>query len=141
MNDLTNAHKIQNLEESIKCHKQIEIPVRHIFAGGIYAREMSAPKDSVFTGKIHKTQHIAMLVSGTMAISDGENSAVYEGPYTFVSEPGVKRAGVALTDCIFTTFHPVGDMKDVGEIEKLLVCDSINEYEDFLEYENMRGLK
>jgi hypothetical protein len=129
--DLAPIEKVQTLEYLIKEQPQIDIPVEHYFAGGVYARQMTAPANSFFTGKIHKTQHLAMLVSGTMIISDGNTHNTYTGPVMFVSNPGDKRAGVALTDCIFTTFHSIEE-KPIEELEKELVADSIEEYNNYM---------
>ena len=131
-NDLAPIEKVQALEYIIKDMPQIDIPITHYFAGGVYARQMNAPKDSIFTGKIHKTQHLAMLVSGTMVISDGDVSDTYVGPVMFVSNPGDKRAGLAVTDCIFITFHAI-DKKPIEELENELVVDSIEEYNNHID--------
>ena len=137
-NDLAPIEKVQVLENCIKERPQADFPVEHFLAGGIYARQMKAAKDSVFTGKIHLTEHLAMLVSGTMVISDGNIDNIYVGPFMFKSSPGDKRAGAAITDCIFTTFHFIGDKTDIDEIEKSLVVDTLEQY---LEHEQRELLK
>jgi hypothetical protein len=129
--DLAPIEKVQTLEYLIKEQPQIDIPVNHYFAGGVYARQMIAPANSVFTGKIHKTQHLAMLVSGTMIISGGDAYDKYTGPVMFVSNPGDKRAGIAITDCTFITFHSIEE-KPIEELEKELVVDSIEEYNNYM---------
>lgn len=129
--ELTGRDRVQALEDYIKLCPQVDFPIEERFAGGMYARIMFAPAGTVFTGKIHLTQHFAMLAAGVMEISDGVKHGEYEAPSLFTSEPGDKRAGVAKTDCIFITFHNMNGV-DPDNIEKYLVVDTQQEYDDYL---------
>ena len=138
ISELKPIERVQAIEDYIKEQPQLDIPVNHYFAGGVYEREMLAPANSMFTGKIHLTEHIAKLVSGTMTITDGDTAGTFTGPKTFISKPGDKRAGIAHTDCVFSTFHAI-DEQQIDEIEKQLVVDTIEQYQ--IEQQKMRGLK
>jgi hypothetical protein len=138
ISELKPIERVQAIEDYIKEQPQIDIPVNHYFAGGVYEREMLAPANSMFTGKIHLTEHIAKLVSGTMTITDGDTAGTFTGPKTFISKPGDKRAGIAHTDCVFSTFHAI-DEQPIDDIEKQLVVDTIEQYQ--IEQQKMRGLK
>lgn len=137
--ELKPIERVQAIEDWIKEQPQIDIPVRHYFGGGVYEREMTAPANSTFTGKIHLTEHLAKLVSGTMTISDGDTAGTFTGPVTFVSKPGDKRVGIAHTECVFSTFHAIGDERDIEKIEQALVVDTIEQYQ--LEQQKLRGLE
>jgi hypothetical protein len=138
ISELKPIERVQAIEDYIKEQPQLDIPVNHYFAGGVYEREMLAPANSMFTGKIHLTEHIAKLVSGTMTITDGDTAGTFTGPKTFISKPGDKRAGIAHTDCVFSTFHSIEE-QPIDEIEKQLVVDTIEQYQ--IEQQKMRGLK
>lgn len=118
------------VEDVIKTLPQVEIENRHHFAGGIYEREIFVKAGTIITGKIHKTEHLAKLVSGTMRIYSEHDQAIFTGPHTFKSKPGVKRLGVAETDCVFSTFH-VMEEKPIEEIERELVVDTREQYLEF----------
>ncbi|MFZ2405047.1 MAG: hypothetical protein WAW41_07915 [Methylobacter sp.] len=119
---------VQAVEDVIKQFPQVDIETRHYFAGGVYEREILVPAGTMITGKIHLTEHLAKLVSGTLRIWSEHDQGVFTGPVTFVSQPGAKRVGYAETDVVFSTFHAVGDKTDIEEIEQALVVDTIDQY-------------
>ena len=127
-NDLSAVEIVQLIEEVIKQYPQQDIETRHYFGGGVYEREILVPANTLITGKIHLTEHLAKLVSGTMSIFSESDHGEFTAPMTFVSTPGVKRIGYAHTDCVFSTFHYVGDETDIKVIENALVVDTMEEY-------------
>ena len=116
--------------EIINNHKSIEIPIRHIFSKGMYVREMSAPKDTLITSKIHKTEHPFTLSKGKMLVlqEDGEWIEL-EAPFTGITKPGTRRVAVVVEDCIWTTYHPystiTGKENSLSETDQLKVVNKI----------------
>lgn len=109
---------------------QIDIPVRHLFSPGVYAREISIPKGAVVTGHIHKYAQLNILSKGVMLlVSDHETHRV-EAPFTVVSPPGTKRAAWALEDCVWTTIHGT-DETDLEKIEAHFIAKDEAEYLSF----------
>ena len=43
---------------------QVECPLKHYFAPGVYLREIFMPAGSVVIGKIHKTEHFNIIQKG-----------------------------------------------------------------------------
>lgn len=137
MNDVTTLRsrdKIMQLEkrmiedpESFGA-KPISLDVRHHFAPGIYARELYIPAGTLLTGKIHKTEHLNILVMGRIEISNLGESKEMVAPLTFVSPPGTKRAGYAHEDCIWITIHAT-DETDLDKLEKDIVTTSFDQIE------------
>jgi len=87
---------------------QIELPLKHHFAPGAYARECFVPAGSTVVGKIHRHAHINIISRGHGVVATEFGRMEYDarqGPYTFTSSPGTKRAVHALSDTIWTTFH------------------------------------
>ena len=130
------AHKracVVDLQDELLKHEQVEINITHYFADGMYAREMVVPKGVVFTGKVHKTQHIIIVSQGDMTIADENGSVRVQAPYTMVCNPGTKRAGYAHEDTVWTNFHinPTNE-EDVEIIESALVCDTYEEAQKFI---------
>jgi hypothetical protein len=126
--ELAPIEKVQTLEYLIKEQPQSVYELNEYLAGGVYEREIKVPANEAITGEIHLTSHLAKLVSGTMLIYDGEETGEFTGPHTFVSHPGAKRLGITLTDCVFSTFHYVGDKTDFSEIKDSLVVETIEQY-------------
>ncbi len=97
--------------------EQVELPTSHHFGGGVYLRELFIPKGHTLIGRTHKKEHLCIFVCGDMTVvSDGARTRL-TGYKTFVSAPGVKRAGYAHEDSIFVTVHRT-DSKDLDEIER-----------------------
>lgn len=124
---------VQAVEDVIKQFPQTEIETRHYFAGGVYEREILVPAGTMITGKIHLTEHLAKLVSGTLRIWSEHEQGIFTGPVTFVSKPGAKRIGYAETDVVFSTFHNVAEKMDITEIEQALVVDTLEQYQALTE--------
>lgn len=93
----------------------IEIDVRHHFGGGVYIREALIPAGSMMVGKMHRTETMNFLVSGTLRMVTAEGTRDITGPYIFTSPGMNKKAAVSLTDAVFLTIHP-SEEKDPDEI-------------------------
>tara|TARA_R110000744_G_scaffold28643_1_gene68842 strand:- start:885 stop:1340 length:456 start_codon:yes stop_codon:yes gene_type:complete len=112
-----------------------DLPIRHSFAPGIYAREMSIPEGTLLIGKIHKHRHHNFLMQGSIIVlTEDEGVKLLQAPLMIVSEPGTQRVGYAVTDTIWTTVHENKDnTEDLGIIEKRTVTDNKQKY---IEYKN-----
>lgn len=115
--------------ESIMIQSQdiIDAPLQHKFTEGMYIREIFMPAGSLWTSKIHKTEHPYVVSYGKVAVSI-DNNEWYEitAPYTGITQPGTRRVLYILEDCIWTTFHRIDGMKSeyndlpIDEVEKIV---------------------
>lgn len=101
----TPREKILALEDEIAKLPQVECPVRHYFAPGMYAREMTIPAGVALTGAVHKTEHLSTVSAGRILVDDGCGPVEIAAPFTFISKPGAKRAGFAIEETVWTTYH------------------------------------
>lgn len=106
---------------------QVELPVRHFFSPGVYARELTIYAGCLLTGAVHKFQQLNILSKGKMRVLVEGVFVDVEAPYTVVSPPGTKRIAYAVTDCVWTTILGTDDT-DVQRIEKDFVCKTEEEY-------------
>lgn len=92
----------------------------HFLAGGMYGRKVWRPAGTVIVGRVHKTEHFSILLSGELLVSDGETRTYREAPDVWVSPVGTQRATFALTDAEFMTVHRLPDgvtkMEDLEEV-------------------------
>jgi hypothetical protein len=95
----------------------------HHFAEGIYLRQLFIPAGVVVTGKIHRTQHLTIICSGTVKITTDHGVQQITGPAVFVSEPGIKKACFAITDAVLMNPHPT-ESTDLDEIEQKFIAPS-----------------
>lgn len=114
--------KILRLEASMTDQPQVECPVRHTFAPGLYAREMTIPKGVAAVGAIHKTKHITTISKGRILLMTDDGIVEICAPYTGVSEAGIKRAAYALEDTVMTCYHPTNETDLDKLAEELTDC-------------------
>jgi hypothetical protein len=113
--------RVKSLQIEVSKLPQYEPETKHYFHGGMYCREVFRHAGVLVVGAVHKKEHFYLIVSGTVAITDGEgNVQEFTGPHLFSSKPGTKRAVYALTDAVCMTFH-VTEATTVEEAEATLV--------------------
>jgi len=113
--------KVESLQQELAKLPQYEPETKHYFHGGMYCREVFRHAGVLVVGAVHKKEHFYLIVSGTVAITDGEgNVQEFTGPHLFSSKPGTKRAVYALTDAVCMTFHAT-EATTVEEAEATLV--------------------
>ena len=109
----------------------VETPVKHFFADGLYAREMTIPKNTAVIGKIHKFEHLSVVSQGEILVFTEQGVRHIVAPCTMVSPPGTKRAVIAIEDTVWTTFHPT-QSRDLAEIEAQVIAPDYEELENFM---------
>jgi quercetin dioxygenase-like cupin family protein len=91
-------------------------PVTHHFAPGLYAREMLIPAGVTLVGKMHRFDHLCVVLRGRILVATETGTKEIVGPAMFTSPAGVKRAGVAIEDTVWITYHPT-EKTDLAQIE------------------------
>ena len=123
--------KLYALQKSCADLPDVEMPLQHTFAPGVYVRTIFIPAGSVIVGKIHKHRHANVLSQGHVTVlTESGGLEDLHGPLTMVSEPGTKRAVYAHTDTVWTTIHPT-DKTDLADIEEEVIAKTYEEYEQF----------
>jgi len=122
--------KVVLIEEKMREHPQIDIPVKHYFSQGVYAREITIPKGTLLTGKIHKYQQLNIMSSGEMSVLTQDGVVRVKAPFTIVSPPGTKRIAYAHEDTVWTTIHGT-DETDLEKIEAHFIAKDEHEYLEF----------
>jgi hypothetical protein len=104
----------------------VECPVKHYFAPGIYAREITIKKGTVLTGAIHKTENLAILSCGRLQLVTESGTIEISAPHILTVKPGTKNAAYALEDSVWTNFFPT-DETDVDKLVELLTESKASE--------------
>lgn len=141
MNNLARGAHIIKLKQSMesainsKEMKQVEFPLEHLFTDTQYARRIFVPAGATVITAVHKSEHITVALKGHCVVVDelGDRKDVI-APSIFVTKPGTQRAVYAVTDVEWATVHTYTDEdKSLETVEKTLVCDSMQTYENLLE--------
>lgn len=114
------VEQVQALQAAIMALPQVDVPVSHLFADGLYGRRIDIPAGTTLTGCLHASQHIAILLAGEVTIWMAGAMRRVSAPQFFVSEPGTKRAIHAHTDATFATVHAC-EAKTVEDAEAVLI--------------------
>jgi hypothetical protein len=107
--------KICQLESEIQKLPQVDCPVRHYFAPGMAAREMTIPAGVVLTGAVHRHEHLCTISKGRILVSTDDGMKELAAPCTIISKPGAKRVGYAIEETVWTTYHAT-DTTDVDAL-------------------------
>ena len=135
--------KIGVLQAELSKLPQYQPETKHYFHGGMYCREVFRHAGVLVVGAVHKKEHFYLIVSGTVAITDGEGQVQeVTGPHLFQSKPGTKRAVYAVTDALCMTFHAT-ESQTIEEAEAELVepdPDSIYASGNLIKYDAQKVL-
>lgn len=109
MNDIQSAMsahaKAVRLEEELAALPQVDCPVVSHYAPGVYMREMTIPAGVTLVGATHKHEHLSVLAKGHLIVTTDDGVAEFHAPAVVLQKPGHKRAGYAVTECVFINVH------------------------------------
>lgn len=93
-------------------------PLEHIFSGGVYIRQMTAPADSLAIGKRHRYETCNMILKGEVSVymGEGELPKRMKAPFLFTSKPMTKKMCYFHEETIFVNLHPTKET-DLEKIE------------------------
>lgn len=119
--DASWREKIAFLVREMGTLPQVECPLQHYFAPGVYLREIFMPAGAVVIGKIHKTEHFNIIQRGACSLfSENGDRELLHGPHTFVSKAGVQKVLYIHEDTVWTTVH-LTDERDLEKLEEQLI--------------------
>lgn len=109
--------------------EQIDPPLEHHFAKGLYGRRIFVPAGTTVVTKVHMTQHITIALKGTCILVDelGGHRKI-EAPGMWVTEAGTQRAIHCIDDTEWVTVHATDIQDDVPEVEAEIFSDTYEEY-------------
>jgi hypothetical protein len=124
--------KVLVAERMMREMPQVELQTTHYYADGIYARELAQPKGSVVVGKVHKKEHLFIVLRGSLKVVMDDVVRMIDAPAILVSKVGTKRALYALEDSVYLTVHRSKKRnldkleRELVEEDKLALFDSSN---------------
>lgn len=106
-----NHAPIYRLEAQLLKLPQVDMPVEHDHCSGLYARTMHIPAGTVLTGAVHRHECFFVVRKGLLVVTTDDGVRELSAGDMFVTPAGTKRAGLAMADCVVTTFHanPTGE--------------------------------
>ncbi len=125
-----NREQILNFQNELAKFEQVDFPLRHYHANGIYAREIQTPAGAIVVGKIQKYSHVNTISKGRCIVITENGRMEIVAPFTFVSEAGAKRCVCVLEDVIWTTYHAT-EKEILEDIEEELIAPDFESFDRF----------
>lgn len=108
----------------------IDVPVQHHFAPGVYMRQMDAAAGTLVVSKMHRTEHMNILVKGSLTVATENGIQLMTAPCVLKSMPGTKRIGYFHEYSSWITVHPTEET-DLEKIEQQVIVPD-EEIDQFL---------
>ena len=124
----TKDQRVDCIENALLEMPQVDCIVKHYFADGVYAREITIPTGVALIGAIHKTHNFAVVNKGILRlVTDSGYRDVYAGEIVQVI-PGQKNCGVAIEECAWTNFfaNPTNE-RDTDKLVEMLTESKASE--------------
>ena len=122
---------VRNVQQQITDNAElIDVPVEHHFAPGVYMRQMNAKAGTLVVSKMHRTEHMNILLTGALTVATEDGITYLKAPVILKSMPGTKRIGYFHEDSSWITVHPT-QSTDLEEIEQQVIVPD-EEIDQFL---------
>jgi hypothetical protein len=108
----------------------VDVPVIHHFAPGVYMRQMDAIAGTLVVSKMHRTEHMNILLKGALTVATENGIEYLRAPCVLKSMPGTKRIGYFHEDSSWITVHPT-ESTNLVEIEQQVIVPD-EEIDQFL---------
>ena len=122
------ARRLVSREEiesfALRCleEEQVECPVRHIFAPGVYYREFTVPRGTFVIGRCHKTEFLNFLLRGKATVLIGGTVHQLTAPAVIPSGTGINKVAIVHEEMVWGTVHAnPTDERDLTKLEEMLV--------------------
>ena len=123
---------VRNVQQQIQDNADlIDVPVIHHFAPNVYMRQMDAEAGTIVVSKMHRTEHMNILLTGSLTVATENGIEFIQAPAVIKSMPGTKRIGYFHEDTSWITVHPTTST-DLDEIEKQVIVPE-HEIDSFLQ--------
>lgn len=131
--------EIEAYEAELLKLPQVEVPLTHRFAPGVYMREVCMPAGSLIIGHEHRTEHLNIIFTGRATVMmDGEVQEIV-GPCTLTSAPGVRKVLYIHEEMRWATIHPTEET-DLNKLEELLIVKSASYTQHHADMKRLQSL-
>lgn len=132
--NLADGSFAARLKAGIDSGEFVEITgeVEHHQTEDLYGRHFKAPKGTMLTTRVHKQDHVSVMLKGVIIVRDQDNNlTTITAPCVFTTKAGTQRAMYAVEDFEFLTVHHHTN-QNLDTVKDDLTCDNIDEYKQLL---------
>lgn len=113
---------VRALEEHLLTLPQVDLSTTHVVHGGMCARTILIPADTLLTGALTNCDNICVL-HGDITVTTDDGPQRLQGFHVLPAKAGAKRAGYAHADTWWTTIWPTA-LSEIDEIEDEMTGES-----------------
>ena len=117
-----DAEKIERLEGAMLQHEQVDVPLDHFFAHGVYIRQGAIPANTLIVGHEHRFEHVCVLLKGRITLATPDGVTTLAAPLTWVAKPG-RKVFYTHEETVMQNVHATNE-RDLDKIEDELVIKS-----------------
>ena len=125
--DISSRDNIEEFEAELLKLPQVVIPVAGCFSGGIYAREILIPADTVLTGRVYKDDHFEVMAYGDITVSSDAGTIRLRGFNILPAVQGKKRIAYAHKETKWLTFCASSEQADDDAYLDHLTCATFDD--------------
>lgn len=103
----------------------------HFIQDSLYVRGIEFPAGTILTSRLHKVDHIGMLIKGSaLVLTNYEEAHVIKAPSLYHCSPNTKRLIITLEDAVWCTVHQLAPwqlamgLQDIDSLEDTLAADT-----------------
>ena len=123
MNALSRVHNFDELEKMLIQLPQSSGSVRHMFAPGMYIRELTIPADSYVISHKHKHAHLNLFIKGSgYMLTEDDRKIPMQAPMVFVGQPG-RKVGYCKEEVVWVNIFQT-DETDIDKLEEMYLDKS-----------------
>ena len=100
----TMRSRVERLQDAMVDLPQVDCPIRHHFAPGLYAREIRIAAGVTVVGAVHKTAHLIAVTMGRLLIATEDGALEVVAGDVFLCPAGRKNAFTAIEDSCWVNF-------------------------------------
>ncbi|MDH5182278.1 MAG: hypothetical protein OEX12_00175 [Gammaproteobacteria bacterium] len=134
--DVPVKERIESLERYLCTLPQQEAPVEELWGKDVYVRELIIPAGSFVIGRIHKYDHVSIMIEGELLMWTEFDETIHLSGYNkVIAKAGIKRVGYVLQETKWITAHGVTETDNFKNPVEALTVATYGEYSTFKDAE------
>lgn len=114
--------RIETLEGAMLECPQVDVPLDHFFAHGVYIRQGVIPPNVFIVGHEHRFEHVCVLLKGSITLATPDGVETLRAPLTWVAKPG-RKVFFTHEETVMQNVHATTE-RDLEKVEGELVVKS-----------------
>jgi hypothetical protein len=126
--------EVETVEKRLLGLPQVEVPLVHHFAPGVYLREAVMPAGALVIGHKHKHAGLNIVLTGSALVKIDGKICEIKAPCIIKSEAGTRKIAYVIEEMRWLNIHPTNETDlDAIEAEQIEKSAAFTEYEKTLQ--------